>query len=302
MKRYIVFLLAAAAFALASAAPASAAREVFLIGDADRDSEVSILDATAVQRRLAELDEFDALRSFLADVDGSGDVTILDATAIQRELAGLGEGFYRRELTSWRAQISSLCSDIPIEGIKAGDCVSFEVVEAEHEIPAEYEVYVGGILRRGRSADRSFSFTFDRAGSYMLSVISYDPFGGCDVYTVGIEALPEHSPPTVSYVVYDRTAQVIRTSASGGTAPYQYQYTIRNNIAPLPPGQTTAYEGFDIIMDENGEWVLRCPYCDESTAAVPVEMLSKTLSYYCEVRVRDANGLESEVKRVQLVL
>ena len=59
-----------------------------LLGDADKDGEVTILDATAIQRRLAELDTA-AYDETAADADEDGEVTILDATAIQRCLAEL---------------------------------------------------------------------------------------------------------------------------------------------------------------------------------------------------------------------
>ena len=70
------------------------------IGDADNDNELTILDATRIQRVLAELenvkdeDEYyylsvaGAPRRF-SDYDEDGDVTVLDATAIQRHLARL---------------------------------------------------------------------------------------------------------------------------------------------------------------------------------------------------------------------
>lgn len=70
------------------------------IGDADNDNELTVLDATRIQRVLTELDRFvdrindyccglgGAVRHF-SDYDGDGDTTILDATAIQRHLAGL---------------------------------------------------------------------------------------------------------------------------------------------------------------------------------------------------------------------
>ena len=59
-----------------------------LLGDADSDGEVSILDATAIQRKLAAftVDPFDGLA---ADSDEDGELSILDATAIQRWLVGL---------------------------------------------------------------------------------------------------------------------------------------------------------------------------------------------------------------------
>lgn len=70
-----------------------------ILGDVDGDGEVTILDATRLQRWIAELCDIngkpytgaaltvDELKA--ADADGDGDVTILDATAIQRYLAGL---------------------------------------------------------------------------------------------------------------------------------------------------------------------------------------------------------------------
>ena len=59
-----------------------------LLGDVDDDGEVSILDATTIQRRLAGLD-VTAFIEPAADTDGDGEVSILDATAIQRHLADL---------------------------------------------------------------------------------------------------------------------------------------------------------------------------------------------------------------------
>ena len=59
-----------------------------LIGDADGDGQVTIVDATWIQRYLVSftLDFFDEVA---ADVDGDGEVSILDATWIQRYLADI---------------------------------------------------------------------------------------------------------------------------------------------------------------------------------------------------------------------
>ena len=57
-----------------------------LLGDADGDGLVTILDATAIQRHLANLETKVFVES-AADTSGNGDVDILDATAIQRWLA-----------------------------------------------------------------------------------------------------------------------------------------------------------------------------------------------------------------------
>ena len=60
----------------------------YRVGDADGDGEVTIIDATAIQRRLVNL----PTKSFhpaAADADRDGDLMILDATEIQRYLAEL---------------------------------------------------------------------------------------------------------------------------------------------------------------------------------------------------------------------
>ena len=59
-----------------------------ILGDADGDGEVTVLDATAIQRTLASLPAA-SFNEKAADADGDGEVTVLDATAIQRRLADL---------------------------------------------------------------------------------------------------------------------------------------------------------------------------------------------------------------------
>ena len=60
----------------------------YILGDADDDGEVSILDATAIQRELAGL-YVGSFNESSADADEDNEITILDATAIQRWLAEL---------------------------------------------------------------------------------------------------------------------------------------------------------------------------------------------------------------------
>ena len=64
------------------------AEPVNLLGDTDGDQAVTILDATAIQRHLADL-PIHAFNMLCADADRSGSVEILDATSIQRSIAGL---------------------------------------------------------------------------------------------------------------------------------------------------------------------------------------------------------------------
>lgn len=67
-----------------------------LLGDANADGEVTVPDATVIQRYLAEIET--EIDEEAADADGDGEVTILDAAFIQRWLAdidcpyAIGEG------------------------------------------------------------------------------------------------------------------------------------------------------------------------------------------------------------------
>ena len=57
-----------------------------LLGDVDGDGEVTIIDATLIQRYLVQLKVY-AFDEEAADSDGDGEITIVDATFIQRWLA-----------------------------------------------------------------------------------------------------------------------------------------------------------------------------------------------------------------------
>lgn len=59
------------------------ATEQYLLGDADGDGAIMIVDCTLIQRDIAGLAEIKAENRSAADVDADGEICILDATAIQ---------------------------------------------------------------------------------------------------------------------------------------------------------------------------------------------------------------------------
>jgi len=61
----------------------------YILGDADGDGEVTILDATYIQRALVDIQLPASFNEAAADVDGDGEMTILDATYIQRYLVDI---------------------------------------------------------------------------------------------------------------------------------------------------------------------------------------------------------------------
>lgn len=68
--------------------------KVDVMGDVDLDGEVSILDVTKIQRRIADIDQFSELQERLADYDADSVVTILDCTKMQRMLVGIEDPLY----------------------------------------------------------------------------------------------------------------------------------------------------------------------------------------------------------------
>ena len=66
-----------------------AAAAGYLLGDADGDEDISIIDATRIQRYLAEVPVGGTFYEKAADIDGSGEIEITDATFIQRWLADI---------------------------------------------------------------------------------------------------------------------------------------------------------------------------------------------------------------------
>ena len=91
----LICLLLAGVMAVSAGLTAASAEPVteyppLLAGDADLDGEVSIMDATKIQRTIAELEELDELSRQVAKTEFSAEeLTILDATNIQRWLAEL---------------------------------------------------------------------------------------------------------------------------------------------------------------------------------------------------------------------
>ena len=70
----------------------------YILGDADGDGIVTILDATYIQRALVGVNVPTDFNEVAADVDGDGNMTILDAAYIQRYLVGVAVPYAIEEM------------------------------------------------------------------------------------------------------------------------------------------------------------------------------------------------------------
>ena len=87
LKHLTAVMLIAAMMATMFTCGASAAER--LLGDVDGDGEVTVNDATYIQRALVDMSIPFELDEKLADTDEDGSLTILDVTNVQRWISGL---------------------------------------------------------------------------------------------------------------------------------------------------------------------------------------------------------------------
>lgn len=86
----IVSLLLIAALLLTGGCVSFAAETYdYLLGDTDMDHDVSVTDATLIQRKAADMIMLSGVSKLAADVDSDGEITVLDATAIQMWLVNM---------------------------------------------------------------------------------------------------------------------------------------------------------------------------------------------------------------------
>ncbi|MBQ2971119.1 MAG: dockerin type I repeat-containing protein [Ruminococcus sp.] len=61
---------------------------IYEVGDVDLDYQVSVLDATLIQRRVAQLGSLSDIQVYeTADVDDDNEISVLDATSVQMKLS-----------------------------------------------------------------------------------------------------------------------------------------------------------------------------------------------------------------------
>ena len=92
------------------------ATEQYLLGDADGDGMIMIVDCTLIQRVIAGLAEIKAGNRSAADVDSDGEICILDATAIQRYLAEMKSNCPIGEYISESSSTTSHLPTVSVSG------------------------------------------------------------------------------------------------------------------------------------------------------------------------------------------
>ena len=282
-------------------------------GDVDSDRQVTSIDVTLIQRYLAGMLSFNKRQLFVGDVDNSGDVDAVDATRIQRKLAKMDAGIYTDYLYNIDPSVKNFCADYDSGMAMTGVPVTFSVIGAGHA-PLSYMFEVDGVVVQERSESNMFIYTFPAAGRYQVKASVFNSFDEKESYAWDYSVTEPYDTeiPLVTSVhfnhLYNRySSHTVTAHATGGTAPYQYCFTISGKTDEV--GYTERKLGVYNIDDSapDGEFRLTTGYVDTNTIdtpynamyqIIPEEGLSGDITDYATltliVTVKDANGAVSE--------
>ena len=310
-------------FLLSCVPSSSALRAPWPIGDTDGDWEVTILDATHLQRWLAGYGGMDKLSIFLADVNGDGYSDVLDAAIIRRKLVDLSE-FYAAYYGSYFIEDYSFSADydsgmarvgVPVTFTAMGEGVSWaNMVDSfagglnpeRADLPITYEFYINDELVQERSENSKLTYTFCEPGSYkVVAVISnaLDQQLRATLYSYRVvDSYPLDTPVIVSARFPGDTRNrhgysplVVR--AEGGSGDYTYMYRV--------VGYYDGYYDDGFFMEEPcDEWskpILSTGYIESDTFTVPEALIGGygEFSTKLYVNARDSKGNVSPTAEIE---
>lgn len=289
------------------------------IGDADRDYELTIMDATRIQRLLAGFGRMDELDKTLCDADDSGAVTILDATVLQRYLAQLPCNYRYRELTDYYVVDTSFHStaEIYAPGGDSGREIAYVGVPVTYiaqlkwgNPPQRFRFSVNGetLWESEANGDRkcAVTHTFMQEGVYEVQMDAPCRYGVSKSFRrfVEVRSLPaDGSPVVMGAAYYDMTwmssgNDELTVTAAGGTGPYEYNYTLYYAASPDAfPAEVKPDPEASPAEQPSAAASFSTGYIPQDTVNPPQLLKRPSGSaddLYIRITVRDAKGMESE--------
>ena len=314
--RIMLSMILCAAMLCGCIAAADAALAPLLIGDADLDQSLTIIDATVIQRYLVGLRDNPAwytkeLYEAVCDADGDGSVTIIDATAIQRELAELPGSFVGGDIWDYYigdVSYHSTAQIMPEGGYSGIDEVCYTGVPVTFTArvrwgaaPLRYTFSVNSETVQETAANSfntcAFTYTFSQEGEYTVSTGVHCRYGASSDYTrtVKVISLPADGRPVVMGAAFFDASRmnsgngVLTATAAGGTAPYQYKFEVLS---------ATQYDEYELPLVDKVSY--STGYTDQneidlSKLGLIGQELSSVFGTTLRVRVtvRDKSGVES---------
>lgn len=236
-------------------------------GDVNCDGSIEIIDATLIQRALANLNTLNPISLEAADYDRDGKMTILDATWIQRKLARFeipenygGKFSYISRANNFYANYGSgkaMVGTPVVFTAEGGYNTYYPSVPSTFYAP-KYKYIISRwskdtnkniILAESEwSEEPTFTYTFQEAGNYTIEAMIKDRFDNESSYSCQYKVVEPYTieGPMITAVRGDKTTHVnllsydtitpserwmdltIYTIATGGEGDYEYRYQMYN--------------------------------------------------------------------------
>ncbi len=230
MKKTLACILAVLMSFGCCATSAFAATAPMDYGDANCDGSLDITDVTTIQMSLAKLVTLDYLQNLLADFNHDNEVSVLDATSVQKKLAGLPlpEGCGGAMLTDVR--VSEFFADFNSGTAATNSPVTFTAKASVSGSGLSYEFLVDNEIAQPKSESNTFVYTFQNAGNHFVEVRAYNEWGFYNSSVMNYEVLSEAASElrlVTLYAEQSENAYTFVAQADGGTAPYTYCMTIK---------------------------------------------------------------------------
>lgn len=212
----------------------SAVLVLWSAGDVDYDGEKTVKDATLIQKCIAGIVVCDNRQKAVADVDGDGSVTVKDATMIQKYCAGVIRHFPNDSM--WESiYFYSFNADFDSGKAMVGVPVTFMVTASAAPEPLTYKYSVNGEVVIESTADSTFTYTFDEAGTYDVEVVLYTYFGLDFSTTISYQVVDAYESEKIAVKAFYpnkrlyafntiETDTVFTAEAMFGSGEYEYAF------------------------------------------------------------------------------
>lgn len=284
-------------------------------GDINYDLEVTVADATIIQRKVAELIELDYNTNLFADYDHDGVVSVADATCVQKRAAEMElPEEYGGVIDTYYTRVYGITSDPPITNDKTlkGVPITFKAYSGG-DIYRTYEFFVNDELVSQRSFTDSFTYTFEQPGDYRIECRVYNEAGYYNEYTGNVYILNDLWFGFVAGYDNTGTWYTMELVPHKATAPYKYIYRLENGTEGegkgLSQAQLDAYNKFasendtdwQLKYDEDNNAYLYRESSEDNDKVLQSAMLDPDGSkYQLTIKLTDSKNLESNESTLEL--
>ncbi|MBQ8001096.1 MAG: dockerin type I repeat-containing protein [Ruminococcus sp.] len=214
-----------------------------IAGDTDMNGEVTIKDATTIQKSIAGIEDFNKRQCAVADVDGDDNITIKDATIIQKKCASLIESFDVPEHITDYIRFYSFNANYDSGKAMTGVPVNFFVSEIYSEpSPVTYKFYINSVAVTDIISENNYTHTFDESGEYKIEVVAYndlDNHWSATIQNYVVVEPYENEDVSIKAFYHNYTEKALNTidtemvfTAEGmfGSGEYEYAFYVDNEL------------------------------------------------------------------------